>query len=120
MRFALQMILLFIFVISEMGCANRANLNEGIACFRAQHYRPAFIRLKPEAEKGQADAQYAIGYMYYYGQGVVEDRKKACYWISRAAAAGQPEAVEALRIIKTSKAKPWTQQNSSFQENATF
>jgi TPR repeat protein len=82
------------------GCAMSGyNLREGIKSFQVQNYRQAFIRLKPEAEKGQIDAQYAVGYMYYYGQGVVEDRKKAWYWITRAANAGQADAQEAMKIL---------------------
>lgn len=84
------------------GCStNRLNLQEGIESFQVQNYRLAFIRLKPEAMKGQPDAQYAVGYMYYYGQGVTEDRKQACYWIQSAANAGQPDAIAALKILKT-------------------
>ena len=83
------------------GCAtNGFNLRAGIQSFQVQNYRQAFIRLKPEAEKGQPDAEYAVGYMYYYGQGVVEDRKKAWYWINCAARAGQPDALEAVRILE--------------------
>lgn len=82
------------------GCmSSRLNLNEGIRNFQVQNYRAAFIRLKPEAEKGQPDAQYAIGYMYYYGQGVVEDRKKAWYWITRAAKSGQVDAQQAVKLL---------------------
>ncbi|CDZ78120.1 Sel1 repeat [Legionella massiliensis] len=100
MRFVLQLILLIALTLSETACINRANLTEGIICFRAQHYRQAFIRLKPEADKGQPDAEYAVGYMYYYGHGVIEDRKQARYWIKRAAVAGQPDAIQALKILK--------------------
>ena len=83
------------------GCMTGAyNLREGIHSFQVQNYRQAFIRLKPEAEKGQPDAQYAVGYMYYYGQGVVEDRKQAWYWITCAAHSGQPDALAAIRIIQ--------------------
>lgn len=84
-----------------VGCAKDAvDFQEGIRSFKAEDYRRAFIRLKPEAEKGQPDAEYAVGYMYYYGQGVVEDRKKAWYWINCAAKAGQPDAVAALKILR--------------------
>ena len=79
------------------------NLEHGIESFRVQDYRQAFIRLLPEAKAGQADAQYAVGYMYYYGQGVVENRKKAWYWIERAANAGQSDAVSALSILRQGK-----------------
>ena len=84
------------------GCAisNGTSLREGIKSFQIQNYRQAFILLKPEAKKGQADAQYAVGYMYYYGQGVVEDRKKAWYWINCAAKAGQPDAIIAVKILE--------------------
>lgn len=93
-------VLVFIVVSFLSGCVtNGINLREGIRSFQVQDYRQAFIRLKPEADKGQADAQYAIGYMYYYGQGVVEDRKKAWYWITAAAKAGQADAQQAVKIL---------------------
>lgn len=83
------------------GCLTRSlNLQEGITSFKTQDYRRAFIRLKPEAEKGQPDAQYAVGYMYYYGQGVIEDRKKAWFWINMAAHLGQKDAVAAKQILE--------------------
>ena len=79
------------------------NLKHGIESFQVQDYRSAFIRLLPEAKAGQPDAQYAVGYMYYYGQGVVENRKKAWYWIERAASAGQSDAVRAFSILRQGK-----------------
>lgn len=99
----LAKIILAVSAIALSACISYTNLYEGIACFRAEQYRTAFIRLKPEADKGQPDAQYAVGYMYYYGQGVVEDRKKALRWIRCAAKAGQPEAIEALKIMDVKK-----------------
>lgn len=93
-------VLVLIAVSFLSGCVTTGvNLREGIKSFQVQDYRQAFIRLKPEAEKGQADAQYAIGYMYYYGQGVVEDRKKAWHWITCAAKAGQVDAQQAVKIL---------------------
>lgn len=89
-----------IFFMASLGLTacifNPLNLREGIRSFEVQDYRQAFIRLKPLAEQGQADAEYAVGYMYYYGQGVVEDRQKAVYWIKEAAKQGQSDAKEAL------------------------
>lgn len=84
-----------------MGCMTSGyRMRDGIRSFQIQNYRHAFIRLMPEAEKGQPDAQYAIGYMYYYGQGVVEDRKKAWHWINCAAKAGQMDAIKAIHILQ--------------------
>lgn len=97
MRFSALIVIVLVFL---SGCAsNGMNLREGIRSFQVQDYRQAFIRLMPEAEKGHPDAQYAIGYMYYYGQGVVEDRKKAWYWITCAAKKGQADAQQAVKIL---------------------
>lgn len=102
MHFSRIFLLLACLATILSGCvANHVNLHEGIRSFQLQNYRDAFIRLKPEADKGQADAQYAIGYMYYYGQGIVEDRKKAWYWITCAAKAGQVDAQAAVKILGT-------------------
>ena len=100
----MRIVLTFLTVIYSLfflnGCVGSGyNLQEGIKSFQVQNYRQAFILLKPVAEKGQPDAQYAVGYMYDYGQGVVEDRKKARYWITCAADAGQPDAVAAMKIL---------------------
>ncbi|KTC78072.1 tetratricopeptide repeat protein [Legionella brunensis] len=100
MRFFLRIALIIILVLAEFACASRSNLIEGIKSFRVQDYRQAFVRLKPEAKKGQPDAQYAVGYMYYYGQGVTENRKKAWYWINKAAQQGQRDALAALAILQ--------------------
>lgn len=90
----------FFLVVTLSACVKSGlNLTEGIRSFQVQDYRQAFVRLKPEAEKGQPDAQYAVGYMYYYGQGVVEDRRQAWYWITRAAKVGQKDAQAAMKIL---------------------
>lgn len=93
-------LVIFIFSLLTACVTSGLNLDEGIKSFQVQNYRQAFILLKPEAQRGQPDAQYAVGYMYYYGQGVVEDRKQAWYWINRAASAGQPDAMEAVKILQ--------------------
>lgn len=97
MRYAPKIALGILFICLT-ACSN-LHLKEGIINFRAQNYRSAFIYLKPEALKGNPDAEYAVGYMYYYGQGVTENRKKAWFWINKAAAAGHPEAVAAAKIL---------------------
>ena len=82
-------------------CMNSAmNLREGIKSFQVQDYRQAFIRLKPEAQKGTPEAQYAVGFMYYYGQGIIEDRRKAWYWITEAAKNGNQDAKAAMVVLK--------------------
>ncbi|MCE0723075.1 MULTISPECIES: tetratricopeptide repeat protein [Legionella] len=101
MRRLFNRLIVVIFISALAGCAvtSAMNLREGIDSFRVEDYRRAFIRLKPLAQKGQPDAQYAVGYMYYYGKGVVEDRKKAWFWINAAANLGQPDAKVAIQIL---------------------
>ena len=79
-------------------------MERGMNDFKLNAFRDAFVRLKPEAEYGNADAQYAIGYMYYYGKGVYEDRDRAVYWIQKSASKGQPLAVAALSALAVEKA----------------
>lgn len=100
---SVRKLLIVVFLIPFLASCfwNSLNLREGIYHFRAQNFRSAFVRLMPEAKRGQRDAQYAVGYMYYYGQGVVEDRKKAWFWITQAAQKGQPDAVKATQILGT-------------------
>ncbi|MFT4060396.1 MAG: SEL1-like repeat protein [Legionella sp.] len=101
MNYLLRLFLVVLFIPGLVACfiSDKANLREGIDSFRVEEYRTAFVRLKPLAKKGQADAQYAVGYMYYYGKGVVEDRKKAWFWITAAANAGQPDALVAAKML---------------------
>lgn len=103
MRVIFRLALLCTQLILLTACASGMNLREGIISFRAQDYRQAFIRLKPLAEQRQPDAEYAVGYMYYYGRGVVENKKLAWMWINRAAHLGQPEAVQAVKILLTQR-----------------
>lgn len=98
--FRLLTVVMCLATLGACALSTAVNVREGIDSFRVEDYRKAFIRLKPAAEKGQPDAQYAVGYMYYYGKGVVEDRKKAWFWINAAANLGQPDAKEAIRILK--------------------
>ena len=44
------------------------------------------------AEKGLADAQYTLGFMYFYGHGVEQDYWKAVVWFQRAAEQGHADA----------------------------
>ena len=100
MKKFVKLLILVLFIPVLISCiSSTVNLREGINSFRVEDYRKAFVRLKPLAIKGQRDAQYAVGYMYYYGKGVVEDRKKAHFWISSAANLGQPDAKVAIEML---------------------
>lgn len=61
--------------------------------------------LQRPAQKGEPEAQYALGYMLYYGKGVTEDKAEAVKWLQLAAAQGHAKAQEALRLIHRSERK---------------
>ncbi len=63
-------------------------------------------QLRQAAEAGDPDAQYALGYMYYYGNnGVSQDTQQAVNWIKRASVQGQTQAVKALAMMQPEVAK---------------
>lgn len=90
------------------GCTSMGSLQRGSASFKQGNYSEAFEQLKPLAEKDNADAQYAVGYMYYYGKGTSRDIVLAQKWIRAAAAQGQPQAIQAMAKLGS----PAAQQNN--------
>lgn len=60
-------------------------------------------QLRQAADAGDPDAQYALGYMYFTGKNVPADRQTALSWIKRASVQGQEQAVEAMRLMGSSK-----------------
>ena len=55
--------------------------------------------LKDAAEQGNSAAQYLLGFMYKYGEGVARDYKQAAYWFEKAAKQGNDEAQRGLGIM---------------------
>jgi TPR repeat protein len=47
-----------------------------------------FDDIKKLAEMGDIDAQFELGLMYRYGEGVPQDYKQAVYWYTKAAEQG--------------------------------
>lgn len=64
-----------------------------------QKYGCSLERIQQAARNGDPDAQYALGYMYYYGIGTVRDTQTAALWIKRSAAQGQPLATKAKNLL---------------------
>ncbi len=71
----------------------------GKASFQSGDYKQAFRQLLPLAVDGKAEAQYAVGYMYYYGYGVSEDTESGLFWIKKSADQNYLPAVRALELI---------------------
>lgn len=87
-------------------CSHKTNESQSFAGTSAcgnnpylQKYGCSLSTVEAAAQNGDPDAQYALGYMYFYGIGTVRDTKAAQLWINRAAAQGQPLAIKADDIL---------------------
>lgn len=80
---------------------------EGISAVKAADYQLALTKLRPLAERGNADAQRMLGEMYAAGWGVSADDIQASTWFRRAEcgcdAPGQAEYDTGLNFIQTGK-----------------
>ena len=82
--------------------SNRSSMSATQACVGnpfLEKYGCSVARVEQAARSGDPDAQYALGYMYYYGIGTVRNPSVAQTWISKAAAQGQPLARKANRLL---------------------
>lgn len=73
---------------------------EAKAAYQSQDYVLSYQKVAVAARAGDADAQYALGYMMYYGKGTAQAMSAAYDWFQKAAAQGQPQAVQALTMIR--------------------
>lgn len=74
-------------------------INEAKVAYGKNNFKKAKLLLLPLAEKGDALAQYEVGYLYYYGLGTSINHKKAKGWIRLAASNGYQPAIKALKIL---------------------
>ena len=91
----------FTFFITLIVCSASVSYsqgsNEGLEAYNREaydrgDYAESLRQWKPLAEKGDAEAQYGLGYLYYFGEGVAEDNKTAMKWFLLAAEQGNPKA----------------------------
>ncbi|MDF1796906.1 MAG: hypothetical protein P1U63_10255 [Coxiellaceae bacterium] len=74
--------------------------------FQEQNYHQAFADTLAAAKYGNVDAQYATGYMYYYGIGTDQNDYLAEMWFAKSAAIGEPRSIEALKKVRKSAENP--------------
>ena len=67
--------------------------------YAKRDYALAYQELYPLAKRGDTNAQYTIGYMYYYGFGVAKDEDVARSWIRKSADNGNARAKHALQLM---------------------
>ncbi len=100
-RIMLVRLLTACLLVSMAGAAMAGPYEDGKAAYERGDYATAFKLWLPLAEKGNAEAQYDIGVMYYEGRGVPRDYVYvfAYRWFNRAAAQGNSKAAHRRDFI---------------------
>ncbi len=83
------------------GCETPSmQLRSATKSYHLQNFNLALRDIMPLAKRGKPQAQYALGYMYFYAQGMSEDRAKAIRWMQKAADQNYYPAQQALVMIE--------------------
>jgi V8-like Glu-specific endopeptidase len=77
-----------ILVLGLAGPATAAELDDAVTAAHSGDYATALRRLNPLAEKGDARAQFDIGFMHAYGWGFQRNSAEAITWYRKAADQG--------------------------------
>ena len=118
-----RLALIILLACSLIACASRIKdtepartsyIDQGKRDFQQGYYKKALHELLPYATDGDPEAQYAVGYMYYYGYGAAQDTSVGYFWITRSADQHYEPAMIAKRSIEhrapPSKRKPYPSQ----------
>lgn len=106
MRILGQFIILVTVFVMLQACASSRiaeQLQSGKISFEDGNFKSAFHKLLPLASEGNAEAEYAIGYMYYYGYGTTQDAESGLFWMNKAADQRYQPAIKAIAVIKQNK-----------------
>jgi TPR repeat protein len=109
MKSIFKLILVVMFIMMSAACVPKKTKDTplkaqtgykmGIESFKKQDYKTAYTNLYPLAVEGDDEAQYAVGYMLYYGKTGTANPPEGMDWIRRSATQGNPLAQRALGIF---------------------
>jgi len=83
----------------EKTIPHRISLQEAYISYSQGDHQRAFRLTEAIAYDGNAKAQYALGYLYYHGTGVPQDKSLGISWIEQAAENGSEKAKVALKQL---------------------
>jgi hypothetical protein len=92
--------LISVFLLGISGFALAGDLEDANKFLAAKAYDKAFPLYSKLAEAGDAEAQFRLGEMYWYGDGIGADLALASRWMQKAAERGHPGAIESLDVMK--------------------
>ncbi len=86
-------------IVMMSATAWAGDYEDGVVAYDRGDYATAVAKFEKAAARGDAEAQFALGYMYDEGKGVPRDYAQAVRWYELAAAQGLAEAQFALGQI---------------------
>jgi len=92
--------LAFAVLMLAAGMASANELGDAEKALRAKEYDKALPIYTKLANAGNAEAQFRLGEMYWYGDGTAVDMAKSQAWLQKAAAGGHGGAKETLDILR--------------------
>lgn len=98
----LRLLAIGLLIIGLASCSSSTNTDpysQAKLNFAEQNYHDAYQQLLVPAAKGNSDAEYALGFLYYYGKGTPTNHTLGKQWILKAARDGNEQAVQAYQMI---------------------
>lgn len=77
----------------------RADISFAMKAYEHGDYITAYNEFYTLAESGHIVAQYNLAFLYYEGQGVTQNLKKAAFWFNQSARAGYAPAQDTLAYM---------------------
>lgn len=103
-----KLIIGFALILSLAGCLDNTDiLTDARKAYTKRDYVQAIKLFRPIAEKGNAEAQFNLGIMYYRGDGVGQNPQEAMRWYRLAAEQGHAEAQAKIRANEVQAAVAW-------------
>ncbi len=87
---------LLLFILSS---SPRADITFAMKAFEHGDYITAFKEFNTLAEAGNTIAQYNLAFLFYEGQGVERNLKKAAFWFNQSALAGHAPSQDTLAYM---------------------
>lgn len=90
------------FALGHLGAPDLIKAREWLEKAAAQgHTKAQFLLLAMGAERGEAEAQVKLGWLYMLGDGVSQDEVIGRYWWEKAAAQGNADAEYKMGVLCT-------------------
>ncbi len=86
----MKRVALAVALLIGLATSSQADYQDGLAAYVRGDYATALQEFKPLAEQGHASAQFNLGNMYLFGEGVPQDYVQAHMWYTLAASRHPP------------------------------